>query len=316
MHLLVTGANGFIGKNVVDRMNGMPIPDHLEKVLGGNGSEIFISTTDIEGVVDIKADLTTANLPIDQLRRSPVHGVIHLASSTGVRSFTADAFTNNVMCTNNLLNWMRKNEIHFLVNASSSSVYGNTRIMDEASAALPVSDYARSKVKCESLIKKWVSEGNIAVNFRIFNAIGRHQRADMLPAVIARHLKSLTGPEGQEEELNIFGNRIRSWTYVGDVINAFWSAVDKFYNAARGTSLTVNLGSVASLTQTAMIKAMVEASTVKEAKPNYTNPHPLDLQRTKPDLTRFESLFGWVPNPRNVDTGITELLNQFGILAA
>lgn len=319
MKVLVTGANGFIGKNARVRLQGAPAPLPLDKRNGRkwtNNETIELITLDKvkdEGI-DIVCDLAEW---FDWEPPSKIDAVIHLAATSGVRSFTDEGHQNNVESTQNVLKWMTRYDVSMIVYASSSSVYGHAMSHQEDWLPAPASPYAHSKWMCEKLVGKWANTtaGKKAVTFRIFNAIGRWQRKDMFPAIIADHIirQSDTIAAGTPDpELEVFGTRLRTWTYVGDVINGLWSGLDNFCYAAAGTDILFNLGSTNCMTQRDLI-ALFEKYAGTTANIIQRDPHPLDIQKTKPDMRHFVACMGWEPNNRNVDLGVQEILRERGM---
>lgn len=318
MKVLLTGAAGFIGKNTKVRLQEAPAPLPLDKRAGNwtNDETIEIITLDkdpAENTMDLVVDLAEG---FDWAPKHKIDAVIHLAATSGVRSFTDEGHQNNVESTQNLLKWMTRYDVPMIVYASSSSVYGNAISMQEDWLPAPASPYAHSKWVCEKLISNWTKHTqSLSVIFRIFNAIGRWQRKDMFPAIIADHLIALndTVVAGTPyPELEVYGNRLRTWTHVGDVVNGFWSGLNGFFHAAKGTSMLFNLGSTNCMTQRDLI-ALFEKYAGTKANIIQREQHPMDVQKTKPDMRHFIACMGWEPNNRNVDLGVQSILQERGM---
>lgn len=293
MRVLLTGANGFIGRNVTERLVGQ----NMEFVTLGRS-----------GKVDLLHDL---QLPMVWTPDQPIDAVLHLAAESGVRDFDYRSRDNNLEATQNVLDWATTNKVKMVLLASSASVYGNQTLMEETTSCVPMSPSAESKYDCEILVNRWAKqEGRVGVNMRVFNAVGKHQRAGTFPDIVCNHFRKLKA--GDTDELKIFGSRLRSWTYVGDVVNGFWSALQTFYNGKAGTKLALNLGTSAMLNQRAFVDLIADRVKIK---PNIVQmePNPLDIQRTKADMARFSAIFGWLPDHRNIAVAIDELVHEYGL---
>ena len=159
MRVLVTGVAGFIGSHLAERLlkSGYEVlgidsffdyyPRHikesnLEGFKGESGFEFIegdISTLDLDGIIE------------------SVEAVFHQAALAGVRASWGQRFgeyvSNNVLCTQLLLEASKDKNLEKFVYASSSSVYGDARDLPitESSPTLPVSPYGVTKLAAEDL---------------------------------------------------------------------------------------------------------------------------------------------------------------------
>ena len=159
MRVLVTGTAGFIGSHLTERLlkSGYEVlgidsffdyyPRHikesnLEGLKGESGFEF------IEGDI--------SSLDLDEIIGS-VEAVFHQAALAGVRASWGQRFgeyvSNNVLCTQLLLEASKDKNLEKFVYASSSSVYGDAHDLPitESSPALPVSPYGVTKLAGENL---------------------------------------------------------------------------------------------------------------------------------------------------------------------
>jgi nucleoside-diphosphate-sugar epimerase len=288
MKILVTGGAGFIGRNLVNRAD--------------NCGHEFV-TLDLPGRGgDIQHNL------MYPLTLPKFDAVIHLAAKSGVRNDMGPRINVlNKTMAQNVLNWATEMGVNLVINASSSSVYGlEKRQIEMAHSLKPVSEYGKSKLAIEGLMNEWArTQKGLAVNFRLFNVIGHHQRSDMLPYLIADHLKN-------DKPLHLLGTRQRNFTYVGDVVDAFVACVNLFAPAKRSQHFTMNVGTGATLTQRQLI-AKFEAYTGRHARALDTPEHAADVPVTKADTEFFKSVFGWAPSPDHVDHGVREICADFGL---
>ncbi|MGH7856678.1 MAG: NAD-dependent epimerase/dehydratase family protein, partial [Candidatus Binatia bacterium] len=188
MKCLVTGAAGFIGSHLSERLlaDGHDVvgvdsfldyyPREVKErnLAGARGSARFRFAEE---------DLARAELA--PLLRG-ADWVFHQAAQAGVRASWGRDFRiyteNNVFATQRLLEAARDEKVRRVVYASSSSVYGDTteRPMREESRPQPVSPYGVSKLAAEHLCwLYWKNYGLDTVSLRYFTVSGPRQRPDM-----------------------------------------------------------------------------------------------------------------------------------------
>ena len=187
---LITGAAGFIGSHLVDRL--------LEegwRVFGLDNFDPFYSPAvkrqniephlRHENYTLIEADIRY----LDGLQPliPNVDVVVHLAAKAGVRPSIADPigyYETNARGTQNLLEIARERGIEQFVFASSSSVYGiNPHVpwREEDAVLLPISPYASTKVSCELLGHVYSHLFGIRfIGLRFFTVYGPRQRPSAL----------------------------------------------------------------------------------------------------------------------------------------
>src|SRR5687768_7742478 len=172
---LVTGAAGFLGSHLCDRLleDGHDVvgvdcfTEHYPRELKERNLDQARQWDSFELV---EADL--ANGGVGALLDG-VDTVFHLAAEPGVRGGRLSAYLRrNVIATQRLLAARPRR----LVYASSSSVYGNAALRSEHAPPAPLSAYAATKVAMERLVK---SSGIEAVGLRYFTIYGPRQRPDM-----------------------------------------------------------------------------------------------------------------------------------------
>ena len=252
MEVLVTGAAGFIGSWLVDRLlaDGHRVVgvDALTGALGRAGRDNLRRAFGHPGFAFVAADL--AALERDRLT-SLVAGrdaVAHLAGRPGVRASFGDfaAYArDNVVATQRLLDAIASvGERPRLVYASSSSVYGPAATLPTTESAVPApgSPYGVSKLAGEQLCGVYVAgKGVDAVVLRFFTVYGPRQRPDM-----ALHRFIAAALDGRPLPVLGTGEQVRDFTYVADVVDAVARCLDAdlpggaAYNVAGGAAVSVN----------------------------------------------------------------------------
>ena len=183
--ILVTGAAGFIGSHLVDRLlaDGRTVvgvdcfTDYYPRAVkernlaGARGSDAFTL---------VEADLRTADLrPI----LDGVDAVVHEAAMGGlVRSWSSfeSYLSCNVLGTQRLVEAIRDVGVPHLVHASTSSVYGRASSGDEDRVPAPDSPYGVTKLAAEHLIQAYRRNFDLPMTIlRYFSIYGPRQRPDM-----------------------------------------------------------------------------------------------------------------------------------------
>jgi nucleoside-diphosphate-sugar epimerase len=254
--ILVTGAAGFIGSRLVERLLQVGCT-----VVGIDAFTDYYSPTlkraNLTAVVAdgrfqlVEADLATADLPglLDG-----VDAVCHLAGQPGVRGSWGTNFEtylrHNVLAGQRLLEALAVRPVPTVI-ASSSSVYGSSsgHPLAETAPLRPVSPYGMTKVSLEQLADVYRRDQELPiVVLRYFTVFGPRQRPDM---AFQRFIKAaMTGAS-----IRVFGSgeQSRDFTFVDDVVAATIAAIgapSPVYNVGGGTPATVNevLSLVADLT--------------------------------------------------------------------
>jgi YbgC/YbaW family acyl-CoA thioester hydrolase len=240
MHALVTGAAGFIGSTLVERLLGQgarvtgidcftdyyPRPVKERNLQGPRASDRFTF---------VEAALQETDL--GPLLEGVTH-VFHLAAQAGVRRSWGREFqvytVNNIEATQVLLEACVGRPIERLVYASSSSVYGdNTPVpMREDTLPQPVSPYGVSKLAAEQLCYLYsVNHGVPATSVRYFTVYGPRQRPDM---GFHRFLSAAL----RDEAITVYGDgeQTRDFTFVADAVSATIAAANAGCPAAPTTS--------------------------------------------------------------------------------
>ncbi len=255
--VLVTGAAGFIGSHLVDRL----LADGRE-VVGVDAFTGYYSRRTKErnlqearnaaGFRMVKGDLLDLDL---EALLGGVDRVAHLAGEPGVRRSWGDNFpryvARNVLTTERLLEAAGEiGEIKF-VYASSSSVYGSDpgRPVDEEHRRKPGSPYALSKLAAEELVGLYSRERGVpGTVLRYFTVYGPRQRPEM---ALSRFLFSAL--RGRPVDVFGDGGQQRDMTFVSDAVDATVAALDApdgVYNVGGGTRATVEdmIGAVKKVT--------------------------------------------------------------------
>jgi GDP-4-dehydro-6-deoxy-D-mannose reductase len=219
--LLLTGANGFVGKLLTIRAQAAGL--HVTALNGHAPAPGNIADEQIS--CDIRDPQSLADAVA---QAQPTH-IVHLAAISHVpTSFSEPLLTwqTNVMGSVNLLEAIRLHAPEaFVLFASSSEVYGaafkSGQQVDEHTRCEPLNPYAASKVAAESAFQEYFRQGIKGVIARPFNHIGAQQSADFVTASFARQIALIES--GQQAPILKVGNleAARDFLDVQDVCEAY-----------------------------------------------------------------------------------------------
>jgi nucleoside-diphosphate-sugar epimerase len=277
----VTGAAGFIGSQLADALQSAG-----HDVVGFDCfTDYYDPRLKAENARGL--DVRHVDLAEDPVDFGGLDGVFHLAGQPGVRSF-GDVFPlylrRNVLASQRVFEAAVAAGVR-VVFASSSSVYGAPERFPtpEDEPPHPLSPYGVTKLACEHLLDAYVRSYDLdAVVLRYFNAFGPRQRPDMAFTRIAFALAA-----GTRFELYGDGSQSRSWTYVGDVVDATIRAMSQ-------GSGTYNVGGAleASMNEAIELYEQLAGRTLEVRR---TAAVPGDQRRTAADTSRIRSELGWSP---------------------
>ena len=233
MNVLITGAAGFIGSHLVERL--LADSDHF--VIGVDNFCDYYSTkqkrdnvrtfVDHERVVFREASIADESA-ISQLFDSfRIDTVIHLAAHAGVTPSVAAPrryFENNVLGTLDLIEVVRRRALQRFIFVSSSTVYGTdvpVPFREDGPLGVPVSPYGTSKRTAELLCETYYRLHNLPVVIvRPFSVYGPRLRPDLALSKFARQIVN-------NEEIIVYGDGSirRNFTHVSDICSGLLAAI-------------------------------------------------------------------------------------------
>ena len=307
MKVAVTGAAGFIGSHLVDRLLG----DGHEVVGIDSFSDYYSREAKVRNLTAGRANprftFEELDLATDDVRRSleGAEVVYHLAGRPGVRAAMTQFdqyLQENVVATQRLLEALKGQPLRCLVYAGSSSVYGNAEIFPTAEDALPapLSPYGVTKLAGEHLsYVYWKNFQVPAVRVRYFSVYGPRMRPDLM---IVRAMGALRA--GETFEVFGDGEQTRELTYVSDAVEGTILAGERgspgdLYNLGGGSSVTVN-----------HVLDLLSEITGRELKRRYVGRQAGDHMRAGASIERARAELGWNPST-DLRQGLTSQWNWF-----
>ena len=303
MRVLLTGAAGFIGSSVADRLLARG-----DTVLGvDNFNDFYDPAIKEANVREVAAHAEPGRFRVERadivhdidridaiLAAEPVDAICHLAAWAGVRpSIRAPLrYTEaNVEGTTRLLELARRRGVRPFIFASSSSVYGARKKVpfhEDDRVDDPVSPYAATK-KAGELIGHTFSHLH-QIHFcglRFFTVYGPRQRPEMAIHLFARKIL-----EGAPIPLHGDGSSSRDYTYIDDCAAGVLAAIDR--TVATPGYRIYNLGGSATTTLAELV-AKIEAAPGKTAIIERKPDQPGDVPRTFADICRAQAELGYNP---------------------
>ncbi|WP_131769592.1 GDP-mannose 4,6-dehydratase [Candidatus Protofrankia californiensis] len=304
MRILVTGAAGFIGSTVTDRMlaDGHDVVG-IDDLSTGRLENLGPALRDHRFSFE-KVDITSAEL-LGVIGRIRPDVVLHLAAQIDVRVSISDPLLDarlNVLGTINVLEASRLAGVaKFIHTSSGGSIYGTPQQLpvNETAPVAPESQYAAGKAAGELYLSVYRSTYGLATTaLALGNVYGPRQDPHGEAGVVAIFGTAML--EGRPTRIFGDGATTRDYVFVGDVADAFARSVPP--DAANGERLNVGTG-----TQTAvrdLHRTIAEIVGVADA-PEFVPPRPGELQRIALDVSKAARLVGWRPQV-DLDSGLRQ----------
>lgn len=308
MRALVTGAAGFIGSTLVDRL----LADGHSVV----GVDNFATgrARNLEHLAEhpefffVEADIVEADLVAVFAEFSPAV-VFHLAAQIDVRASVANpAFdaTVNVTGTLRVAEAARQTGVRKVVHTSSGgSIYGvpSSFPVSETVPVDPRSPYAASKVCGELYLQTFGHLYGLACShIAPANVYGPRQDPHGEAGVVAIFTRALL--EGTPTTVFGDGSNTRDYVYVDDVVDAFVKA-----GAGAGNGQRFNIGTGIETSDRALHTAVARAAGAPD-DPQFRPPRLGDLRRSCLDSSRAAAVLGWAPKVSLPD-GIARTVEYF-----
>jgi UDP-glucose 4-epimerase len=246
--VMVTGGAGFVGSHLAERLvelgNDVVVYDVFNDFYGGKENNLA-RLRGSDGFSLVRGDILDYERLSSSMRGVEV--LFHLAAQPGARySLLHPVQTNNVNTagTLNVLEAVKEKGVGKMVNASSSSVYGDQASLpiEEAAEKAPISPYGASKLVAEHYSRIYHEAYDLdVVSLRYFTVYGPRQRPDMAFHRFVRQIH-----EGRPITVYGDGSQTRDFTYVDDIVAGTVSSAEtdgvagEAFNLGSGTRTVLN----------------------------------------------------------------------------
>lgn len=295
MKVLVTGGAGFIGSHVCRHLLA---DGHTVKIIDDFNDfyDPAIKRANIAslcgGAIVREGDLRDAAFVESVVAEDALDTIVHLAARAGVRPSLLDPqlyIDTNITGTHNLLSSARKAGVPRFIFASSSSVYGLSKVVPfSEDLALPqtLSPYAATKLAGEHLCGNYAHlYGMRVVCLRFFTVYGPGQRPDL---AIHKFTKAIH--EGKSIPQFGDGSTRRDYTYIDDIVQGVAGAL-----TYEGPGFDIfNLGENQTTTLSELI-VEIENALGKKAVIELLPEQQGDMPLTAADISKARRLLGYDP---------------------
>lgn len=341
MKIIVTGVAGFIGSHLVENLlklghSVVGIDNFhefysedikIKNVLESVDSIEYLNEILSKGEKDKKIEflLEKVNSSVYSLKycdlkdfesldkifnENKIDMVINLAGLAGVRPSLENPLEYervNIGGYLNLLECSKKYGVKKFIQASSSSVYGNNKIVpfkETDTVDFAISPYAATKKSGEVLGHVYYKLYNIdTLQFRFFTVYGPRQRPDLaIHKFVDKILK--------DESIPFFGDgeTYRDYTYIDDIIDGVIKGV-KYLEENSDIYEIINLGESDAISLNKMVET-IEKHLDKKAIINRLPMQPGDVKRTYANIDKARELLGYKPTTK-FDDGIKKFIEWY-----
>ena len=329
MKILVTGAAGFIGFHVSQRLLGRG-----DEVVGlDNLNDFYDVNLKKSRLAILEQSKNFRFHKLDLADREPMEAlfgqekfdrIVHLAAQAGVRHSLENPHTyvdSNVVGTLHVLEGCRHHDVEHLVYASTSSVYGantNMPFSVHQNVDHPLSLYAATKKSTELMAHTYSSLFGVpTTGLRFFTVYGPYGRPDM---ALFRFTKAILA--GEPIDVFNFGNHRRDFTYVDDIAEGVVRSLDKIAApdenwdsdhpdpaTSRAPYRVYNIGNNQPVELLRYIEVL-ENCLGREAKMNMLPLQPGDVPDTCADVQSLVDAVGYRP-ATSVEDGVARFVEWY-----
>ena len=294
--VLVTGAGGFIGSHLVERLAGEGARVRAFVRYNSRGDPGLL--TQIPSHMLAQLDIIAGDLrdlPAVAMATQGVEIIFHLGALIAIPYsylHPVEVVESNILGTLNVMLASKDNRVARIVHTSTSEVYGTAQrvLIDETHPLKGQSPYSASKIGADKLAESfYCSFDTPVVTLRPFNTYGPRQSARaVIPTIIAQ---ALCG------EMVYLGNvdALRDLTYVSDTVEGFIRAAQA--PGVEGQTINLGVGYAIRIGDLAKeIISIIGRPVEIQTDPARLRPEKSEVQRLTSDNTLARERLGWAPS--------------------
>tara|TARA_B100001121_G_scaffold303202_1_gene316850 strand:+ start:1617 stop:2579 length:963 start_codon:yes stop_codon:yes gene_type:complete len=314
--VLITGCAGFIGFHLSNILTSRNI-----RVLGvDNLDNYYPKFHKIRRLKILKKNKKFKFLKIDlknfdklhkEIKKFKIETTIHLAAQPGVRISIIkphNTLNQNLVSFSNILEISRLKNVKKFIYASSSSVYGDTKIYpfnEKDYKNNPISVYGATKLSNEIIAQSYCKNFDMkCVGLRFFTVYGPYGRPDMAYYSFLENLR-------KNKIINVFNKGImkRDFTYIEDVVEAILKVRKKKISK---NHIVLNIGKGKPDNLMDLIN-LLQTEYNKKFKINYISKIPNgDIKKTYANTNKAKKFLRWKPKVQ-LKEGISKFVNWYKV---
>ena len=314
--ILITGCAGFIGfhlalKLLIQKKKVIGIDNIDNYYLRSNKYQRLNIIKKYKNFKFLKADLNNYDKVNSLIKNYKIDLVIHLAAQPGVRISIKNphnTLKQNLIPFINMLELSRLKKVKKFIYASSSSIYGDSKIYpfnEKDFQNIPLSVYGATKFSNEIIAESYSRNFNLkCIGLRFFTVYGPYGRPDMAYYSFLENLKN-------NKSITVFnkGNMMRDFTYIDVVIKGIQSVTNTNF---KDNNQVLNIGKGKPDKLMDLI-SLLEKNYKKKFIINYTNNIPLgDIKKTYSNIDKAKKTINWNPKT-NLKSGIKKFVDWYKI---
>ena len=315
MSILVTGAAGFIGYHLIEK-----ILNKNKKVIGiDNINTYYDINLKKDRVKNLKknkkfsfykVDLSNYKKINNIVKKNNIKILIHLAAQAGVRYSITNPrsyFNSNLEGFFNILEVSRDNKIKHLIYASTSSVYGDSKkfpLNENDRTDKPLSFYAATKKSNEVMAHSYSYIYKLpCTGVRFFTVYGPFGRPDM---ALFKFTKNIIN--NHTIELFNNGNHFRDFTYVDDIVDGIYLLINK----KSKKTIPYEIFNIGNGTPKKLIDYLkhIEKNLKKISKTKRLPLQVGDIVKTHSNINKLKKYTGYKPKT-NIKIGISRFIEWY-----